>query len=70
MTDTTVNDEVEHRVSEVTKGGLKLGFLHEFPKVDFEDAEGFDVGEVCEPFESSLVFGFVGWGVAQPLGVL
>lgn len=70
MANATVEDKVEHRVSEMTEGGLELRFiLAEFHKVGFEDAESLDLSEVGEPFESVLVLGFVWWRIAQPLDI-
>jgi hypothetical protein len=70
VAEAAVDDEVPDCVSEVTKGGLKLGFVVlESDEVDFEDAEGFDVSEVSEPFENVVVLGLVWWGVAQPPNV-
>ena len=66
----TIEDEVPHRVPEVTKGRLKLVFiLAEFSEIDFEDVEGFDVGEVGKPLERVLVLGFVRRSITQPLHV-
>ena len=60
VTDATVDDEVPHGVSKVTKGGLKPELaLAEFSEVDFEDAQSFDASEVGESFESVLILGFV-----------
>ena len=43
----TIEDEVPHRVPEVTKCRLELVLvLAEFSEINFEDVEGFDVGEV------------------------
>jgi hypothetical protein len=61
----TVQDELQHRASEMAESGLEVGLvLAEFPKVDLENAKGLDASEVCEPFESILVLGFVRWRIA------
>lgn len=51
----------------MAKGGLEADLVvSKFYEVDFEDAEGFDVSEVGEPFENAFILGFVRWRVAQP----
>ena len=68
--DATVNDEVPHGVSKVTKGGLKSKLaLAEFSEVDFEDAQSFYASGVGGSFESVLILCFVRWRVTQPPNV-
>jgi len=70
MAEATVDDEVTWRVSEVTKGGLKLGLVVvEFAEVDFNNVKGFEVGEVGESLEDVAVLGFVRRRVAHPSNV-
>ena len=70
MAEATVDDQVTWRASEVTKGGLKLGFVvAEFAEVDFNDVEGFEVSEIAESLEDVGVLGFVRRGVAHPSNI-